>query len=233
MASSQGLSNFSMACIRFLVARLALDWSNMRFMDLSNLDSFRKQIAEAQTSIQKLYTFRKVIDGKIADLRNLVRANANFLPDKEREAELLVLEMLRIPENITEAVRIAVFLACAHKEGVTPIEIKEEAEQRGFDFSEYSNPMASIHTILKRMKDADPPEVKYDEQNGTYTYCEDIPFEAADYSVYHHLNQVAWFKFVNSDQERSKAIALETVKEYLESVNKRIKRPKALKEAAE
>jgi hypothetical protein len=56
----------------------------------------------------------------------------------------------------------------ARQQGLTPTQIKEHIEARGFSLSEYTNPLASIHTILRRMKEADPPEVEYDEQNDTY-----------------------------------------------------------------
>jgi hypothetical protein len=36
----------------------------------------------------------------------------------------------------------------------------------GFDFSEYSNEMASIHSILKRMRDA--KDVEFDGATDTY-----------------------------------------------------------------
>src|ERR1035438_9457634 len=46
--------------------------------------------------------------------------------------------------------------------------MRELAESRGFNFSEYTNPMASIHTILRRMREADPPTVDLDDVTGTY-----------------------------------------------------------------
>lgn len=111
---------------------------------------------------------RSACDQKISDCRELIRANANFLPDVERNAELLLLEVFKRPTNITEAVRLALALAMARQQGLTPTQIKEHIEARGFSLSEYTNPLASIHTILRRMKEADPPEVEYDEQNDTY-----------------------------------------------------------------
>ena len=67
------------------------------------------------------------------------------IPPRRRQklAELLALEMLKVPENITEAVKITLFLARGRKQGLTPVQIKEQAQERGFDFSGYTNPMAS------------------------------------------------------------------------------------------
>lgn len=224
IAASHGFT-ISAGCL-FFPFTFSLDWSNILGMDLSNLVAFRKQIAEAQTSIQKLYGLRRNIDSKVADLKELVRANTNFLPTEEREAELLALEMFKIPENITEAVKITLFLARARKEGLTPIQVKEQAEERGFDFSGYTNPMASIHTILKRMKDAIPPQVILDENEGTYTYAMGTPFEVSDESVYNTLNSLAWLRLIKSDEEKADVIAKETISKFMSEINQRIRRSK-------
>jgi hypothetical protein len=193
-------------------------------MDLNNLDSFRKQIAQAQSSIHQLYAIKRVTDTKIADLRDLVRANANFLPAEERGAELLALEMLKVPETIAEAVKIALFVARSRKLSLTPIQIKEIAQERGFDFSPYSNPMASVHSVLKRMKEADPPEVEFDEENSTYSFKPFVPLEMTDQSFYDQLNERAWNQITNEEKEMADKIARkvieQTMKEYSEKPKK-------------
>jgi hypothetical protein len=193
-------------------------------MDLSNLTAFRKQIADAQAAIQKLYGLRRVLDDKIGDLRDLIRANANFLSDDERAAEMLSLEMLRVPTTIAEAVKIALFLASARKERLTPVQIKESAEQRGFDFSGYTNPMASIHTILKRMREADPPEVNLDEATGTYASDRWPPADVADHSFYDRLNERAWMRVVEEDGERADRIAVQTIEQFMSEIKQRPRR---------
>lgn len=184
-------------------------------MDLSNLDSFRKQIAEAQTSIAMLNRVRRTIDERVADLRDLVRANANFLPDEERECELLLLEMLKVPETIAEAVKIVLFLATGRKVRMTPVQIKEEAQKRGFDFSSYTNPMASIHSILKRMKESDPPEADFDEQTGTYRYLPTALPAGLGKDAIDRLNQDAWDRMTAHDKEVANKISMEVVEKFV------------------
>ena len=187
-------------------------------MDLTNLDSFRKQIAEAQSSIHTLYSLRRVLDDRISDLRDLVRANANFLPAEERSAELVALHMLKVPENITEAVKISLFVAGARKQRLTPIQVKESAQERGFDFSTYTNPMASIHSILKRMKEAKQPEVDFDEATGTYGYISGLPMEVADEAAFDRFNELAWMKVVNASKEISDKVASDAIQDFLAEV---------------
>ena len=63
---------------------------------------------------------------------------------------------------------MALILAATADRRLTPVELRDLAEKNAFDFSEYSNPMASIHAILKRLKETSPPQVSHDEATGTY-----------------------------------------------------------------
>jgi len=141
---------------------------------------FRTQIGEAKKRLARLMAAEQKISQEMADLRELIRANANLLPDGERELELLCLDVFKSPGNITEAVRLAIFLVSVVKMKVTPTAIKGFAEFLGFDFSEYSNPMASIHSILKRMKESDPPVVDYDQKTDEYWYGDVTVASATD-----------------------------------------------------
>jgi hypothetical protein len=84
------------------------------------------------------------------------------------------------PENIvglgiTDAVRSVL----DPNDRLSVAEIKDRMAKRGFDFSSYSAPNASIHTILKRLVEAEKAAV---EKEGWKTYYklvmndEDIPF---------------------------------------------------------
>lgn len=131
-------------------------------------DVCRKQIAEAKKKLRAVEQARVALEKNAEDLRSLIRANANFLPPDERLAELLLIDIVRTPTNITQAVQTALILAATADMKLTPVEVRDFAENNGFDFSEYANPMASIHAILKRLKETAPPQVSYDEATGTY-----------------------------------------------------------------
>ena len=58
-------------------------------------------------------------------------------------------------------------------------EVKTKMEERGFDFSDYSAPDASVRTILKRLVDAKKAEVEKEGYKTFYKYLvtdEEIPF---------------------------------------------------------
>jgi len=133
-----------------------------------SIDEHRRQIFKCWSELRLYESLQRQTEERIQDLRELIRATANFLPDNERRIELMLLDMLKHPTNIAESVKVALFIGLVNKERLTPTQIKEKAERRGFSFTEYTNPLASIHTILRRMKDADPPEVDFDEASSSY-----------------------------------------------------------------
>jgi hypothetical protein len=169
MAASNGFAWF---CTVLFLLRLdnALDLSKLLDME-SSPEKFRKQIIEAWAELHMAESAQRKLEQRIQDLRDLIRATANFLPNNERMLELMILDMCKHPSNITEAVRLVLFINMAtdRNKHITPVEIRDMAEARGFNFTDYSNPLASIHTILRRMKESDPPEVIYDEESGGYT----------------------------------------------------------------
>ena len=192
-------------------------------MDLNKPDSFRTQIAAAQNQLFKLWQLQKAVDSRMEDLRQLIRASANFLPDQERRAELLFLELMRTPSNVAEAVKAVLWIYGARNERLTPPQIKQVAEERGFDFASYTNPLASIHTILKRMKDADPPEVDYSETDGTYLSTQ-WPSGLSDVEK---LNSKAFQRLICEDGNKANELALKTLDAIFESLDRN---PKRLKE---
>jgi hypothetical protein len=155
----------------------------------------RSQISDAKKRLQHLLRAQQEANQEIQDLRELVRANANFLPEDERLREMAILDFLKQPTNIAEAVRLAVFFATILSQKITPLEIRAAAESFGFDFTEYSNPMASIHTILKRMREADPPQVDYDEEVGGYWF--------GDISVAHDVIDIKLFEEIFQETMRA------------------------------
>jgi hypothetical protein len=148
----------------------------------------------------ELYLFESIqrkTENRIEDLRGLIRATANLLPDDERRHELLLLDFFKHPTNITEAVRVALYLGKVKGERLTPLQIREQAESRGFNFSEYTNPMASVHTILRRMREADPPAVDYDEDTGTYLMVAAAP--PVSQTIVGKITQQAYWKLYSGE----------------------------------
>jgi hypothetical protein len=221
MAASQGLLILLIDAIDFFDLLGNLDGSNLFCMDLSQPEPFRKQIAEARRNIQTLWVVRNGVDRKIEDLRSLIRANANFLPDVERHLELMALELLKVPTNIAEAVKHVLFLAKIRNERLTPVQIKETAESRGFDFGSYTNPMASIHTIVKRMKDSDPAELDFEEKTGTYQYIKLPGAEVGNPEFFKEIRTRVSEQLWAQDRDKAQALVSVEVDKFLKTLTNR------------
>jgi len=66
--------------------------------------------------------------------------------------------------------------------------------------------MASIHTILKRMREAG--EVEYDEQAGTYRSTKFFPSGVTDESFYERIKRKTWMKLWDDNEAKAKAALL-------------------------
>ena len=81
----------------------------------------------------------------VAGIRSILalqRGDDDVMPYEERLDDILK------PEGFTDAIRKCLRTSL---EPLTPAEIKAMLPSVGFDLSGYSNPLASVHTILKRL----------------------------------------------------------------------------------
>jgi hypothetical protein len=90
---------------------------------------------------------RKEIDRDMAKLRQLIRANADMLPDQEGATFLEDAESSE-ERGFTDSIRQLIRL---NSSGFTPTELRDALTAEGFDLSSQSNVMASIHSVLKRL----------------------------------------------------------------------------------
>jgi len=110
---------------------------------------YRKAIAVAFNSLRVLIHRREQIDRQVARLKSVVIANAAMLSDSERDETLRSLQELVGTPGFTGAVRE--FMRRNSLYSFTPIDVREGLKTVNFDVTDYDNPLASIHTILKRL----------------------------------------------------------------------------------
>ena len=212
IASSQGSGACSLSAHATFPLDNTLDRSKLILMDSSSDNKYRQQILEAWGQLAALERFQRVFEAKISDTRELIRALANFLSDNERAIELLLLDVYKHPTNITEAVRVALYVARMKNERLTPVQIKELAEARGFDFAPYTNPMASIHSVLKRMRDSGTPEVTFNEDDSTYTLNDPLPTPAISPELLEEYNKRFWMRLASVqevDSQKTSEVSME------------------------
>ena len=108
---------------------------------------------------------------EISRLSELIRSTIKMLPEEQRaKCDTLFERIDNRPTGLTIAIRLS-FTAGkdrAAKNWLTPVEIREYLKQGGFNFENYkANPLASIHTTLKRMV---PHEVECRTLSGQKLY---------------------------------------------------------------
>jgi hypothetical protein len=127
----------------------------------------RKTVTFYSLALRKLLDERDQLNRKIENTAELISANANFLPEEERAAQLQKLaEMVAGPPGFTDSVRNV--LRNVPSQALTAKKVRDLLRGAGFDLSSYTNPLASIHTILKRL--AERGEVEVSESSGEVRY---------------------------------------------------------------
>lgn len=128
-----------------------------------NYTQMLKQLAEEQESwIRK----RDEALRELSRLSELIRSTIKMLsPEQRSKCDALLERIDRRPAGLTTTIRVCF---TAGKEWLTPVEIRDMLKATGFNFESYkANPLASIHTTLKRMV---PHEVECKTVGGQKVY---------------------------------------------------------------
>ena len=93
---------------------------------------------------------RAQLDAELAKLRQLIHATLNMLSDEERRKYSVAFESMGAPQlGLTDAICRILETAT---DWMTAVEVRDELVNSGFNFDSYtSNPLASVHTVLKRL----------------------------------------------------------------------------------
>jgi hypothetical protein len=100
---------------------------------------------------------------QISEYTTALRALAKVMEDKdEGDAYLARLDAMSGKPGFVEAIRTALRVA---KKALTPVEVRAWIRLgKTMDLSAYSNPMASIHTTIRRMKESGEVEEVLNEK---------------------------------------------------------------------
>ena len=133
-------------------------------MSINYLQLLRDLLEEREAWSRK----RDEAEGELSRLSELIRSTIKMLSPDERskcDCEILLERIDGRPPGLTTWVRRAF---SAGKEWLTPIEVREYLKSIGFNFDKYkANPLASIHTTLRRMV---PHEMECKDLDGQKVY---------------------------------------------------------------
>jgi len=103
---------------------------------------YRRALEAALAEYDRLKTQREVVETRLAQLRHTIASLAALcgVTGEDRPAQLAM--------GFTDACRSVLR---ASPGAITATVVQERLQVSGFDVTRYSNPLASIHTILKRL----------------------------------------------------------------------------------
>jgi hypothetical protein len=122
------------------------------------LSSYAKAFDHAMAELRQLLDKRAQINERLSELRETVRVLAQSLDqDSKRREQLMTTldELSLLAPRLTDAVKDALYSAFDSKghRKLPAIQVKELMEVRRFDFSNFPNPLASVHSTLRRLAD--------------------------------------------------------------------------------
>lgn len=102
---------------------------------------------------QEWLSRRDEAERQLSRLSELIRSTIKMLTPEQRahiDCDVLLERLDHRPPGLTNFIRTA--FTAAGKEWLTPVEIRDYLKRVGFNFERYkANPLASIHTTLRRM----------------------------------------------------------------------------------
>jgi hypothetical protein len=124
----------------------------------------RKTMDEMLAKLKTAIQVRAEVEQQIAEFTDAIKALAKVIDDEEVAASYLIsLDEVSGKPGFLDAIR---YVLRTHSGGLTPTEIRSWITiSKKMDLSSYTNPMASVHTTLRRMKDSDEVEEFRNGQN--------------------------------------------------------------------
>src|SRR5579863_6339105 len=110
-------------------------------------NTHRDELVAARTTLAQALVDKEHLEIEIAKQQRRVAALTALVNESEEVEELLELDL----GGLTDAVR-SVFRA-SNNYGLTPLEVRGRLVQLYFPVTEYKNFMASLHSVLNRLKE--------------------------------------------------------------------------------
>lgn len=129
-------------------------------------------ITELRTELRELIKQRDHIERRMSDVNLALRSFTRMLTDeKQRESLLAELEQSRRkPAGLTEV--IATFLSNSPHHYHSANDVREWLDREGFDLSDYSQPLATIATTLRRLEESERVKAIRKGRNVAYKWAD-------------------------------------------------------------
>jgi hypothetical protein len=132
-----------------------------------NIATYKRAFEEGKTEMEGFILQRASLDVRISKLRGtLLALSAHLDEDTQMETRDLIRRIPSITPRLTDAVKEGIYSAGSRH--LPAVQVMILLEILGFDFSSFSNPLASIHTTLRRLESQGV--LASEERSGTTLY---------------------------------------------------------------
>jgi hypothetical protein len=107
---------------------------------LMSKDDYRRALDAAVREYEKLFAEHAALEGRLAQLKHSIAALTKLCGYEPT-----------VPLGLTDACRLVLRNAT---QPLTALEVRDRLTAIGVELEKHSNPLASIHTVLKRLHDA-------------------------------------------------------------------------------
>lgn len=123
---------------------------------------YKSILQQAFAEFGEMIGQRQELDFEIAKKKQFIRATVNMLADEDKATYYEAIERLSgTALGLTDAIRKV--LQREPKKSFTATDVRDKLKKANFDFSSYkTNPLASIHAVLKRLKAEEVEETDND-----------------------------------------------------------------------
>lgn len=121
------------------------------------VESYKKSLNAAAKELTRVFEQEEELESRLLELKERKRVLSVTVEslaelcniDAEKEYPHLFPENIGSDVGFTDAIRSV--LKAFDSSYTSPVSVRDALEKKGFDLSKYKNPLASIHTILKRL----------------------------------------------------------------------------------
>ncbi len=117
---------------------------------------YQRALSSARRELKRLLQQRETIDQRMTHLQPIIRNLETLCQDLDQRAAAEKAASTQLLQGLTQ--EISKTLKCAFN-ALSPRQIMDDMVKRGFDFKNYSSPLASIHTVLRRLVAARKVEI--------------------------------------------------------------------------
>lgn len=130
-----------------------------------DLGKIREIIGDGLVKIRELSKQEKEIKKTILQISRMIEANIDLLPESEQEQLLAAMDDSMVPSGLTDAV----LRVMPTGKFLSAVDVRSRLLQTGYNLSDQSNPLAGIHTTLRRL--ANGKKVLMEEQGGKMVFA--------------------------------------------------------------